>query len=632
MCGIAGFVDFAGHEATASAQRVRRMTDAIVYRGPDESGHFVDGHVALGHRRLAIIDLASGQQPMATPDGRLRIVFNGEIYNFPALRSELAGLGYVFQTHSDTEVILHAYAAWGQACVGKFNGMFAFAIWDAPARTLFLARDRVGKKPLYVSRRGTRLAFASEIKALRAGGWCDSAIDPVSLDCYFTLGYIPTPRTIYRDVQKLPPATTLTVTSTGETLQRYWDNDFSPVAPASEGAMLDELEALLDDAVRCRMMSEVPLGAFLSGGVDSSLVVASMARQSSKPVITHTIGFEQAADSEAPIARQIAAHLGTDHREYTVVPRATDVLARIARHFDEPLADSSALPTWYVCEMTRRSVIVVLSGDGGDEGFAGYTFRYRPHVLESALRKRLPAALRSSALRAAAAVWPGSARLPQPLRLKTILGNLAVSDVEAFYRDLAWLRPDDREQLYAAGFKSQLKGFTPMEIVAPWYGSSQAHDPLSRSQYTDQHLYMTDDVLVKVDRLSMAHSIEVRSPLLDYRLLEFGARLPADWRLRGGQGKWPLRELCARRLPAAIRDLPKRGFSIPAARWLRGELKPMAHDILFTSGNLASQVLDPSQVQRLWAEHQSGARDHNVFLWGLMMLGLWEQECRRDVP
>ncbi len=625
MCGIAGFVSFDGHRRDEAAARIKRMTDAIAYRGPDGEGFFVDERVALGHRRLAIIDVATGQQPMGALDGQVQIVFNGEIYNYLDVRAELERCGHRFRTQSDTEVILRGYLEWGDSCVERLNGMFAFAIWDARERRAFLARDRTGEKPLYYGRSGGILAFASELKALRAGGLCATAVDPEALDCYLSFGYIPTPQTIYRGVRKLRAAHALSATADGQRERRYWSLSFADPIDRTLEEATEEFEPLLDDAVKCRLMSEVPLGAFLSGGIDSSLVVASMSRLMNRPVSTHSIGFGERAESELPAANRISSHFGTDHHEFVVTPKAAEVIERIAWHFDEPVADSSAVPTWYVCEMARRSVTVALSGDGGDEAFGGYTFRYGPHVLESRIRRRLPTAVRGALFGALGALWPASAKLPRPLRLKTIFENLAVGDAEAFYRDLIWLRPDARKRLYSPGFLETLRGFTPMEAVAPYYVHNDAPDALARAQFTDMNFYMTDDVLVKVDRMSMAHSLEVRAPLLDHRILEFAARLPFSLKMHARQGKVLLREIAKRRLPDDIQKLPKRGFSIPAARWLRGELKAIAQPILFDGQGLIAQVLDKGELKRLWQEHQSGARDHHVFLWGLMMLGLWER-------
>jgi asparagine synthase (glutamine-hydrolysing) len=630
MCGIAGFIDLEGHSKDAASRRIKAMTDAIPYRGPDADGFYVDEMVALGHRRLSIIDLASGHQPMAAAAGQIQIAFNGEIYNFQSLRHELEGLGHEFVTRSDTEVILQAYLAWGEGCLGRLNGMFAFALWDRRSRQLMLARDRVGEKPLYWVRQGSRVAFGSELKALRAGGGCPDAIDPEALDSYFTLGYIPSPRTIYAGVNKLRAAHCLVIGSNGVRERRYWHLTFADPRPMSLDDATDELGSLIDDAVKCRMVSEVPLGAFLSGGLDSSLVVESMSRQSDRPVITNSIGFDEREFNELDVARVTAGQLATDHHESVIRPDAASILPQIAFHFDEPLADSSAIPTWYVCQMARHQVTVALSGDGGDEAFAGYTFRYLPHAHESLLRARIPAAVRSAVLGPVASVWPASAKLPKPLRLKTILGNLATSDAEAFYRDLAWLRDETRSEVYAADFMKSLRGFSAREFVYPLYVGSDAPDAVGRAQQTDIQLYMTDDVLAKVDRVSMAHSLEVRCPLLDPSILELGARLPASVRMGGGKGKLPLRSLAARRLPAEVINMPKKGFSIPAARWLREDLKATAESCLFDSGSLVREWLDERALKRIWSEHLNGSRNHSAFIWAAMMFSLWNSQ--RDKP
>jgi asparagine synthase (glutamine-hydrolysing) len=631
MCGITGFVDFDGHDRAEAQARVKRMADSIVHRGPDEEGFYVDEFAAFGHRRLSIIDLSSGQQPMGALDGQVQIVFNGEIYNFIEIRAQLEAKGHRFKTNCDTEVILLGYLEWGEHCVDRLNGMFAFAIWDARFRRLVLARDRVGKKPLYYYRKGTLVGFASELKALRAGGLCPASVDPESLDCYFSFGYIPAPRTIYKGVRKLSAARCLTISSSSESERQYWKLSFANQVARPLEEAVEEFEGLLDDAVKCRLMSEVPLGAFLSGGIDSSLVVSSMARLTQRPVLTNSIGFEDRQFNELPLAKAIGAHCKTDHHEFVVEPKVADVLLKIAWHFDEPLADSSAVPTWYVCEMARRTVTVALSGDGGDESFGGYTFRYLPHRMESNVRTAVPAPVRQAVFGTLGALWPASAKLPKPLRLKTIFENLAVGDSEAFYRDLVWLRSDARDALYSSDFKAELKGFTPMEVIQPYYAGNDAPNALGRSQYADIHFYLTEDVLVKVDRMSMAHSLEVRCPLLDYRIIEFAAKLPTELKVDSRRGKLLLRASVARRLPAETINRGKRGFSIPAARWLRTDLRPLAESVILDRQRSFTSVLDKGKIRQMWQEHLSETRDHSVFLWGLMMLGMWEMASSAPV-
>ena len=631
MCGITGFVDFDGHDRAEAQARVKRMADSIVHRGPDEEGLYVDEFAAFGHRRLSIIDLSSGQQPMGALDGQVQIVFNGEIYNFIEIRAQLEAKGHRFKTNCDTEVILLGYLEWGEHCVDRLNGMFAFAIWDARFRRLVLARDRVGKKPLYYYRKGTLVGFASELKALRAGGLCPTSVDPESLDCYFSFGYIPAPRTIYKGVRKLSAARCLTISSSSESERQYWKLSFANQVARPLEEAVEEFEGLLDDAVKCRLMSEVPLGAFLSGGIDSSLVVSSMARLTQRPVLTNSIGFEDRQFNELPLAKAIGAHCKTDHHEFVVEPKVADVLLKIAWHFDEPLADSSAVPTWYVCEMARRTVTVALSGDGGDESFGGYTFRYLPHRMESNVRTAVPAPVRQALFGTLGALWPASAKLPKPLRLKTIFENLAVGDSEAFYRDLVWLRSDARDALYSSDFKAELKGFTPMEVIQPYYAGNDAPNALGRSQYADIHFYLTEDVLVKVDRMSMAHSLEVRCPLLDYRIIEFAAKLPTELKVDSRRGKLLLRASVARRLPPETINRGKRGFSIPAARWLRTDLRPLAESVILDRQRSFTSVLDKGKIRQMWQEHLSETRDHSVFLWGLMMLGMWEMASSAPV-
>jgi asparagine synthase (glutamine-hydrolysing) len=623
MCGIAGFVEFGGHAPGEARERVLRMTRAIAHRGPDAESCHVDGFAALGHRRLSIIDVENGAQPMAALDGAVQLVFNGEIYNFRELRAELEACGHAFVTRSDTEVVLRAWLEWGEAAIARLNGMFALALWDARRRSLLLARDRFGEKPLFYARTAGGVAFASELKALRAAGGCHGALDPESVDCYLTLGYVPAPRSIFRGVRKLRPGQWLRVSPAGDREETYWQPRFGPARAQSMDAAAEEFEALLIESVRCRMVSDVPLGAFLSGGLDSSLVVWAMSQVADGPVLTHSIGPED-GEGELPLARAVAAQLGTRHEEFRVGPEVETLLPTLVHHLDEPLADSSALPTWHVSRMTRRNVTVALSGDGGDEAFGGYTARYLPHLFESRLRAALPAGLRRVAFGPLARAWPASARLPRPLRLRTIFGNLAVDDARAYFRDLAWLEEEARAALYSAELRRALRGFTPFEVVGPRYAAdAAAPDALARSQLADIGLYMTDDVLAKVDRMSMAHGLEVRCPFLDPRILEFAGALPPALKLGRRDGKRLLRHVAARRLPRPIATAPKQGFSIPAASWLRGPLVPAFESRVLARDAGVNEWVEPSAVLAMWREHQSGARDHSVPLWALMCLATW---------
>lgn len=625
MCGIAGFINFSGHHLQSAQAKIEKMTRVLAHRGPDEEGFYVDEYAALGHRRLSIIDRASGRQPMSNANKRLTIVFNGEIYNFLELRDELQSFGYNFKTKSDTEVILAAYNKWGPKCCEKLWGMFAFAIWDKEKKSLFLARDRVGKKPLYYSFIKDGIAFSSEIKGVIAGDFCEKAIDPSALDCYLYFGYIPSPLSIFKGVRKVNPGHYLICTSNNYKSTKYWDISFECQKQYSFESAFEEFHHIFSDSVKRRLISEVPLGAFLSGGIDSTLVVSFMAELMGEQVKTNSIGFGE-MDDELPVARMVAKHIGAEHREFYVTPKTIDVLEKIAWHFDEPFADSSALPTWYVCQMTKENVTVALSGDGGDESFGGYSFRYIPHLIESKLRKFIPQIIRLPFFGILASIYPKSPRLPKPLRLKTIFSNLAKSDALAFCMDLVWLENRFRNKLYNQDFLKKLKGFHPFETVLPFYKKAPANDALSRAQYTDIHFYMTDDVLVKVDRMSMAHALEVRSPFLDHRLLQFAATLPTKLKIKGKAGKVLLRGISKRRLPKAVADMPKKGFSIPAAKWLRKDLKDFAKEMIFKKDSIISSFLNESMVKNLWYQHQKGKQDHNVLLWAIMMLGLWEEK------
>ena len=623
MCGIAGFVNLKGHQVEETKPLLERMTHILAHRGPDEEGFFLNNYMAFGHRRLAIIDLSSGKQPMKDEETGLVIVFNGEIYNFLSLREELLAKGYRFSTQSDTEVILKAYQAWGPDCVQRLYGMFAFALWDEKERRLFLARDRLGKKPLYYWTNGPLLAFASEIKSLLVLD-VPRELEPEALDCYFSFGYIPSPLTIFRAIKKLPPAHALIFSEDGMKEFRYWQINFAPQERSLEDS-LKEFAPLFEEAVRTRLISEVPLGAFLSGGIDSPLVVAKMQEVLQQPVLTNSIGFDDPRLNELPVAREIAAHLGTEHREFVVKPDVKDILPKLAWHFDEPLADSSAVPTYYVCQMARQNVTVALSGDGGDESFGGYTFRYIPHLWESRLRREISQPLRSLVFSLLGEIYPRSSRLPKPLRLKTILKNLAVSDAKAFYQDLVWLPPEIRKAIYTDQFLRELSGFTPYEVVHPLYTQAQHLDPVSRCQYVDLHLYLPEDVLVKVDRMSMAVALEVRAPLLDHRIVEFAASLPLALKLQGQRGKVLLREAVKRYLPREIVNRPKQGFSVPEAEWLRGKLRPLVEDVLKDQSSVLWNYLDLTCVRNIWERHLSGRENHSVFFWAVMMFALWEK-------
>ncbi len=617
MCGIAGKFNFDPTRAV-DRDRVEAMTTAIAHRGPDADGFHLGDGIALGHRRLSIIDLSTGDQPIANEDGTVWVVFNGEIYNFADVRQELLVCGHRFRTHSDTEVIVHAYEQWGESCVDRFRGMFAFAVWDEPRRRLLLARDRLGVKPLYYSVNPEGVTFGSEIKSLLQDpdvprGWSAEAVD-----AYLTLCYIPSPRTIFQNIWKLPAGHLLVAEQGRVRVRRYWDLVFTGDGDAArESEYLERLEALVDESVRLRLMSDVPLGAFLSGGIDSSLVVASMVRQSAGRVVTTSVGFDDAAFNELAYARTVAEHLGTESHEDIVQPDIVDLLPKLAWHLDEPFADSSAVPTYYVSKAARAHVTVALSGDGGDELWAGYA-RHRVERAELAARQWLGPVGRRIAGRVAG-------QLPLSMKGVRSLRHLGLAPADACARKHAyglfdsWMRPS----IYSADFAHEVRDADPFVDFRLAYQACGSADPLDRALYVDVKTYLVDDIMTKVDKMSMAVSLESREPLLDHRLLEFAATIPSSLKLKNGRSKYLLRRLLQRRMPSPIVDRPKHGFAAPIARWLRGPLEPMV-DALLTDGRLRERgIFDEGAVARLWREHRDGAADHCHRLWSLVMLELW---------
>jgi len=621
------------------------MARLLEHRGPDEEGFFVNraevdgwdrsaplrgrlregggGHVGFAHRRLAIIDLATGQQPLSNERGDVWISFNGEIYNFPALHDELAAKGHRFRTRSDTEMIVHAYEEWGERCVERFRGMFAFAIWDEPRQRLYLARDRVGKKPLYYAEHGGRFLFASEIKALLAWEDLPREVDPVALSDYLSLLYVPAPLSIFRAVRKLPAAHWAVVTRDAMRVQPYWDLSFEPATEAREEEIEERLLEILSEATRIRMMSEVPLGAFLSGGVDSSAVVACMARHSATPVKTSSIAFGVRAYDESEHARRVAALFRTDHSEYRVEPEAVPVVERLAWHYDEPHADSSQVPTYYVSRTAREKVTVALSGDGGDENFAGYR-RYWFDLRENRVRSLVPAFLRRPLFGLAGKLYPKADWLPQIFRGKAFLSNVARDPVEAYFHSVSCFKEDDKRGLLRPELLEKVGEHRTSELFHRYYRAARAADHLSRIQYVDVKTYLCEDILVKVDRASMAVSLEVRCPLLDHELMEYAARIPARLKIRGREKKAVFKRALRRVLPGDVLDRPKMGFGVPIREWLRGEVREYARGLVL-EGGATREFLRRESVEGLWREHQSGLRDRATELWALLMLNLWHR-------
>jgi asparagine synthase (glutamine-hydrolysing) len=620
MCGIVGIFDLTA-EREPSRELLAAMNQAQFHRGPDEGDVFIAAGVGLAHRRLSIIDLASGQQPMFSADGNLCVVYNGEIYNFGELADELRGLGYAFRTHCDTEVILYAWQQWGEQCVERFRGMFAFALYDRRARTLFLARDRFGIKPLFYSQlKDGQFIFGSELKVLKQHPALPRSLEPRAVEDYFALGYVAEPNTIYRDVLKLRPGHTLLLRRGAPVPaeRQYWDIPFAPVSVGSAADLQDELLARLRDAVQVRLVSEVPLGAFLSGGVDSSAVVATMAQLQPGPVNTCAIGFDVEQFDETAYARQVAERYRTNHFEQVVSSDDFDLLDELATLYDEPYADSSAIPTYRVCQLARQRVTVALSGDGGDEHFAGYR-RYRWHLHEERLRAALPLAIRRPLFGALGRLYPKADWAPRVFRAKTTFQALARNSVEAYLHSVSICRAEQRAALFSERLKRELQGYSVQSVFDAHAANSPTDHPLSLIQYLDMKTYLVGDILTKVDRASMAHSLEVRVPLLDHPFTEWVSGLPPDYKLRGSEGKYLLKKSLEPHLPRDLLYRPKMGFGVPLAKWFRGPLRERLRQDLLTGGLADTGLFDRGYLERLVNEHQSGIRDHSAPLWTLLM-------------
>jgi asparagine synthase (glutamine-hydrolysing) len=620
MCAIVGLFDMQDMGAI-DAGLLDRMNATMRHRGPDGDGSHHEPGLGLAHRRLSVIDLAAGHQPMYNEDRSVVLVYNGEIYNFQALARELHQYGHRLRTHCDTEVIVHAWEQWGRRCVHHFRGMFAFALWDRREQTLFLARDRLGVKPLYyaVLEHG-QLAFASELKALLAHPAMRRTLDPLAVEEYFAYGYVPEPRTILAQACKLPPGHTLCVRR-GASLpapQAYWDVPFTPVAVASEAQVADELTARLADAVRMRLVADVPLGAFLSGGVDSSAVVAMMARGAREPVNTCAIGFGEDQYDESGYARMVAAHCATRHHELRVDGDDTGLIDCLAGLYDEPFADSSALPTYRVCQLARQRVTVALSGDGGDENLAGYA-RYRWHVQEQRWRDRIPAPLRRHVCAALGHACPDAPWLPRPLRARATLLSLARDALGGYFHSIALVGDEARGRLFSAGLNASRGGYRAIDVLRRHAAGCPASDPLSQVQYLDMKTYLPGDILTKVDRASMAHGLEVRVPLLDHELVGWLSGLPPQLKLRQGEGKYIFKLAMAAHLPAAVLRRPKMGFAVPVATWLAGPLRQRLRRCAQDGPLADSGIFDMQYVRRLTEAPLADQRAHGAALWSLLM-------------
>jgi len=649
MCGIAGIYHRAPR-ARSDEDLIRAMTDVLTHRGPDDGGVAMLGPAALGHRRLSILDLSpAGHQPMSTADGRLWITFNGEIYNYLSLRQELEAAGCRFRTHTDTEVLLELYRQLGPSCLEKLNGMFAFGIYDRTEHSLFLARDRLGKKPLYLWEDEGRLLFSSELKSFTLDPRFKGELELTALADYLGTLYIPDPKTIYRGITRLEPASYLRVTETHQDRRKYWWLQHFEVAEGSIGnergwfqrkppvksqgrwaleEAIAQLEVVLRDAVRIRMIADVPLGAFLSGGVDSSLVVSEMARISQHPVRTTAMGFECAAEDESPFAAEVARAFGCDHQRQQVAVDAAGLLETLLWHFDEPFADSSALPTYLLSGITRGRVTVALSGDGGDEGFGGYD-KYLSESRERTMRGRLPPGVWALLNQVAGAGFGrferGSRTLGKGLRF---LRTLAEGPARAYFRTQSFTHPEQVTGLLGPEMVSALEHYDPAALTVAAFEAAGASDPLSCLQSADFNTYLPGDILTKVDRMSMAHGLEVRCPLLDFRVVELAVALPPLLRMNQTEGKRVLKGALRKRLPKRLVDRPKHGFTIPVDAWFRGQLGPLFEDKVMAGGLRESGLLDMAAVGREFERHRSGREDLGMTLWTLLVLGMWYDRIR----
>lgn len=620
MCGITGIFDTRATSAISHAV-LQRMNDSQLHRGPDEGNLHIEPGLGLGHRRLSIIDLATGQQPLFNEDGSVVVVFNGEIYNYQQLIPELQALGHVFHTKSDTEVIVHAWESWGAHCVTRFRGMFAFALWDRNRQTFFMARDRLGVKPLYYALLDNgMLLFGSELKSILAHGDVRRDIDPLAVEEYFALGYVAEPRSIFKQVKKLPPAHTLTLRrgQFPEQPAEYWDVRFTLNSPLTLAEAQSELVGRLQESIRLRMISEVPLGAFLSGGVDSSAVVALMAGLSTNPVNTCSIGFEESLFDETKFAQKVANRYHTNHRVETVQSDDFDLIDTLARLYDEPYADSSAIPTYRVCQLARKHVTVALSGDGADESFGGYR-RYQQHMAQERMRNRIPIGIGRPVFGLMGRIYPKADWAPRVFRAKTTFEGLARSSVEAYFHEVSILRNPMREELFSQRFQSELGGYNAQQVFTRHASRANTDDPLALIQYLDLKTYLVGDINTKVDRASMAHSLEVREPLMDHELVEWMATLPSNLKVHQQEGKYLLKKSMESYLPHDVLYRKKMGFAVPLARWFRGPLKQRVRDAVLGERLAATGWFNSAYLHRLVDGHQSGKHDYSAPLWTLMM-------------
>ena len=630
MCGIAGVFDISA-KREINPDILNNMNHVQFHRGPDEGGTFIQPVIGLAHRRLSIIDLSTGQQPLFNHDKSVCIVFNGEIYNFRELTRQLQEKGYVFKTHSDTETIVHAWEEWGEHCVEHLRGMFAFAIWDSNKEQLFLARDRLGIKPLfYAVTDDDFLIFGSELKVLLQHPSFKKDMDITGIEDYCALGYIPEPKTIYKNVHKLQVGHTLLLKRGQKALRphQYWNIPFKPNEPMSEAQVAEELISRLKEAVDIRMIAEVPLGAFLSGGVDSSGVVAMMSQLQDEPVNTCSIAFDVKQFNESEFAEMVSSQYQTNHYVETVETDDFDLLDKLALLYDEPYADSSAIPTYRVCELARKNVTVALSGDGGDESLSGYR-RHIWHMNEERIRSLLPYGFRKPVFGFLGSVYPKADWAPKIFRAKTTFQALARSSVEAYFNTVAIMPDEQRNKLFSAKMKQELGGYQAVNVFEDYARNAPgmaAEDPLALIEYLDMKTYLVDDILTKVDRASMAHSLEVRVPMLDHKYIEWISGIPSNLKLKGQMGKYILKKSLEPHLPNDVLYRKKMGFSVPLASWFRGPLRNRVRETLLGETFLDSGMFNTNYLTQIVEQHQSGMRDFSASIWTLMMLESFQRQ------
>ncbi len=629
MCGICGQVN-RDADRPVDGRILRSMNAVVQHRGPDSDGFYLAGNVGLAVRRLAVIDLVTGDQPLSNENNTVWIVFNGEVYNYPELRVQLEQRGHRFRTQTDTEAVVHLYEDYGPECVHHLRGMFAFAIWDTELQRLLLVRDRIGKKPLFYGEHDDALLFGSEIKCILQYPHLERVVDLEAIHHYLTLQYVPDPWTAFKGIRELPPAHRLLWQNGRATLECYWDLDYEPKWDQPEPLLKEQLRELITDAVRLRLVSDVPLGAHLSGGIDSSIIVGLMASLMSQPVKTFSIGFSVEGFSELPYARQVAEKFDTDHHEFILEPDVLSILPKLVEHFDEPFADPAAIPTWCLAEMTRRHVTVALNGDGGDEAFAGYQRYYGDRIADA--YRMVPAAIRHGVFDRVLRILPIGVNTPMERNTLMALRQLAqaaeMSHEASIARWGGYFTEQDKYRLYTEDMRQALNGTESAAILMRSFREARAKGRVDRTLYTDVHNYLPGALLPKVDRTTMAHSLEARSPFLDHKVLEFAARLPQSWKLRGRETKRILRQVFAELLPPPVAKRGKVGFGVPLTLWFRGPLAGAAEELLLGAGARSRRYLRQDAVARLLEENRRGAGDHGKRIWSLLNLEMWLEKYK----